>query len=179
MGGVCVVGIHKTFACARSRRHASVRFPPRVNSTRKLIVGIPPFFLPPVTNTIIFCCRRWIAEASAVGTTRGGGRCVSGGAGQGSRCEVSALSATSLLCAPTFTLQLLLRVRLKFWDFSHISHFPAAASMIPSLVCRAGAPPLQCTRSPVLVSGWLSCRVSDLVWSLFFSGVVLARKLTN
>lgn len=59
-----------------------------------------------------------------------------------------------------------LRVRLKFWDIWHISHFPAAALLIQSLPCSAGS-------SCVIRSLLLCCillrlfrRPPDLVWSL-------------
>lgn len=105
----------------------------------ELILGIPPFSV----KHAIFCRgnTRHSERNPAVETKAHGEECVALTAGQGSHCEVSALSDTSLLCATTFMLQQLLRFvcAWKFWDIWHISHFPAAVLLIQSLACLAGS----------------------------------------
>ncbi len=93
------------------RRHASVRFPPRVDFIPKLILGIPPFCVK--RGYYFVCCRgnthdtdsetRRRKKSLKRGSVRPGQR------GKESHCKVSALSVSSLLCAATFMLQQLLR----------------------------------------------------------------------
>lgn len=108
--------------CACFRRHASVRFPPRVRFDPNSHFCVP-FFPPcpphpthPAGQTTPFC--PGIALVSGRSPPAEAACSDGASAGPDGHCEVSVRSHSSLLCAPTFTLQQLLRSALlwKFWD---------------------------------------------------------------
>lgn len=165
VGGVCA-GTHKTFACARVSDATPLCVLLRALISYQTHTWHSAFFC----QTRVFF--RWgnthdPESKSAVETQVPGEECAAAAAGQGSLCEVSALGYFFVVCSNFHAAAAAasLRVRLKFWDIWHISHFPAAALLIQGLVCLAGSSSF--IYSPlVLYLLRLFRRLSDLGWSL-------------